>query len=144
MTENNMNRRDFSKLTAAAFGGLVAGSMIGCGSKAKEDGSGNKETGGAEVKVADHACRGLNECKSAKNECAGQSTCSTVEAHGCGGHNACKNQGGCGGSPGANACKGKGGCEVPIKDPEMWKSARAAFEKRMKEAKKEFGDAPAA
>ncbi len=157
MTENNMNRRDFTKLTAAAFGGLVAGSMIGCGSKAKEDvketkgggddnkGSGTTDTGGdADVKVAAHACRGLNECKSAKNDCAGKSACSTVEAHECGGHNKCKNQGGCGGTAGANACKEKGGCAVPIKEAKMWKSARAAFEKRMKDAKKEFGDAPAA
>jgi len=49
------------------------------------------------------------------------------------------------GTAGANACKGKGGCEVPMKpDGEAWKGARAAFEKRMKEAGKEFGDAPKA
>ena len=136
MKQNDMNRRDFTKLTAAAFGGLVAGSMIGCGK--------GKEGDAVAATAAKHACRGLNDCKSDKNKCAGQGTCSTATPHECGGHNDCKNQGGCGDTPGANSCKEKGGCAVPITDKDMWKSARAAFEKRMKAADKTFGNAPAA
>ena len=31
-----LNRRDFSKLSMAAFGGLMAGSMVGCGAKTEK------------------------------------------------------------------------------------------------------------
>jgi hypothetical protein len=128
----DVSRRDFGKLTLAAFGGVLAGSMVGGRALAEEE----KKTP-AEL----HACCGLNTCKghgaSATNECAGQGSCATVEAHGCAGSNACKNQG----AEYDNACKGKGGCGVPVKG-DSWKTARANFEAAMKKAGKEFGPAP--
>ena len=129
----DVSRRDFGKLALAAFGGVVAGSMLGgrllSAEEAKE---GAKEA---------HACCGLNSCKGqgagGKNECAGQGSCSTTEAHGCAGANACKNQGG----EGVNDCKGQGSCTVPIKG-DAWKKARSNFEASMKKAGKKFGSAP--
>jgi hypothetical protein len=63
--------------------------------------------------------------------------------HGCSQQNACKGQGGCGETPGDNDCKTKGGCAVPL-GGDMWTKARAKFESRMKQQRKEFGTAPPA
>ncbi|HKI06242.1 MAG TPA: hypothetical protein VKK31_29965 [Thermoanaerobaculia bacterium] len=135
MKKDNVSRRDFGKLTLAAFGGVLAGSALG-GSLLSAD---EKK----EMAKDAHACCGLNTCKGqgagADNECAGQGKCSTTEAHGCGGANACKNQGG----TGDNECKGHGSCAVPIKG-DGWKKARASFEASMNKAGKKFGPAPAA
>lgn len=132
MKRNDLSRRDFSKLSLAAFGGLVAGSMMGSKLLFADD-----KKAAADL----HACCGLNSCKSegkgADNQCAGTGTCATAEAHGCDGQNACKNQGG----SGDNDCKGKGSCAVPITG-DHWKAARAAFEARMKKAGTKFGPAP--
>jgi len=129
-----LSRRDFNRLTTAALGGLLGGAVLGC-----------QPPGGAPVAAEDkekHVCRGLNECKTAANECAGQGQCSTVEAHACGSHHECKGQAGCGATPGENDCKGKGGCAVPLAE-HAWGTARENFEKRMKAAGKKFGPAPA-
>jgi hypothetical protein len=132
MKKDDISRRDFGKLSLAAFGGLVAGSVLGSKRLFAEEKS-EKEM---------HACCGLISCNangaSGDNKCAGMGNCATVEAHGCSGHNDCKNQGG----SGDNDCKGKGSCSVPIKG-DAWKKARAKFEERMKKDGKEFGDAPA-
>lgn len=145
MDRNPLDRRQFTHLVGAAFGGLVAGSTVGCGDNPK-DGSaagGSSAPADAAAKVV-HACRGLNECKGqgadGKNACAGQGTCANVKHHSCGGQNECKNLGGCGTLAGANACKGQGGCAVPLEH--AWDTARKHFEKRMKDAGKTFGDAP--
>ena len=138
------SRRDFGKLSAAAFGGLVAGAALqGCGKKEPAPtGDGGKNV------TAKHACRGLNECKnqgaSGENACAGQGTCATVAHHDCGGKNDCKNLGGCGANPGSNECKGHGGCHIPMKSDhgDAWKNARAAFEARRKEKGVTVGAAP--
>ena len=134
MKKNDVSRRDFGKLAVAAFGGVLAGSVLG-GSLLSADEK-------AMAKDA-HACCGLNTCKGlgagGENECAGQGKCSTTEAHGCAGSNACKNQGG----TGDNECKGHGSCSVPIKG-DAWKKARANFEASMTKAGKKFGAAPAA
>ena len=135
MESNGLNRRDFTRLTAAAFGGMLSGTLAGCGS-------------GGKAAAADlHICRGLNACKnlgaSKSNACAGQGDCATAKAHSCHGLNECKGQGACGAAPGQNACKGQGGCGVPTKD-KMWENARKHFEEVMKKADKKFGDAPAA
>ncbi len=142
----SFSRRDFGKLLAAAFGGLVAGAAIqGCGKK--DTPPANSGTG-SNTKVAKHACRGLNECKGkgadGKNACAGQGTCATVAHHDCGGQNDCANLGGCGANPGSNECKGHGGCHVPMKSDhgDAWKNARAAFEKRMAAKNVTVGAAP--
>jgi hypothetical protein len=132
----SMSRRDFNKLTVAAFGGVLLGATI-TGRAADHDPS---------LLLKDpHTCRGLNTCKGkgkgAKNSCAGQGNCATAEAHSCKGDNTCKGQGGCGEYPGQNSCKGQGSCEVPLSE-KSWKKARTAFEAQMKKAGKTFGDAP--
>lgn len=133
MKKNEVSRRDFGKLAVAAFGGVVAGSVLGGSLLSAEEKAAAKDA---------HACCGLNACKGqgvgGDNECAGQGKCSTTEAHGCQGANACKNQGG----EGINDCKGKGSCAVPIKG-DAWKQARANYEAAMKKAGKKFGPAPA-
>lgn len=149
MSSPDLSRRDFTRLTAAAFGGLLAGTAVGCAQKEPAKPAAGTATPAvkppgevvAAAKVEAHACRGLNSCKSDKNECAGQSTCATGSW--APGENACKNLGGCGSDPGANECKGHGGCEVPMK-PEhgAWEKARKSFEERMTKAGKKFGAAP--
>jgi len=136
---NNLNRREFAKLTAAAVGGVVAGTAV---------------SGVVEGSIVDESpllsgknvCRGLNpKCgghKGGNNACAGQGACYTANKHTCHGSNDCKGQGGCGARPGENACKGKGECGVPLSDS-AWKRARANFETAMKAAGKKFGPAPA-
>jgi hypothetical protein len=47
MKPTDLNRRDFAKLTAAAFGGMIAGTAIGCGEGAKKEAGGAKAPGGA-------------------------------------------------------------------------------------------------
>ncbi|HEV7670954.1 MAG TPA: hypothetical protein VGS22_20750 [Thermoanaerobaculia bacterium] len=135
MDQSNLNRRDFGKLTLAAFGGLLAGSFAGKTAFAAEASAG--------FRLGDkHICCGLNTCKGlgagGKNECAGLGTCSNVEAHGCAGGNECAGQG----QDGANSCKGKGSCAVPI-NGEAWKKVRASYETAMTKAGKKFGPAPA-
>jgi hypothetical protein len=159
MTDPDLKRRDFSKLTLAALGGLVSGTVIGCsddtattkpaasgtggagseGKAPKHDAAGKPET----QEVAAHACRGLNDCKSAANECRGQGSCATKEwYHDCSGMNNCKGQGGCGDNPITNDCKGKGGCHVPLME-ESWDKARTTMEAKWKTADQAFGTAPA-
>ncbi|WP_437223429.1 hypothetical protein SH661x_003215 [Planctomicrobium sp. SH661] len=154
----NLNRRNFHQLAAAAFGGLISGSLAGCPGGTPEAGSTKNEPGGsaAHPEAAGesvslllqepHVCRGLNMCKnqgkSKENACAGQGTCASVADHGCAQQNECKGQGGCGANPGENACKGMGGCHIPLMD-HAWDSARKNFEAAMKNAGKEVGPAPA-
>ncbi|HXU45224.1 MAG TPA: hypothetical protein VN783_06845 [Thermoanaerobaculia bacterium] len=133
MIDSKLNRRELGKLTLAAFGGVMAGSLFTGRAFAGE---------AAEFKLSDpHICCGLNTCKGhgagAKNECAGMGTCATAEAHGCNGSNACAGQG----EDGMNSCKGKGSCAVPVKG-DKWKAARANFEAAMNKAGKKFGPAP--
>jgi hypothetical protein len=135
-----LSRRDFGKLTMAAFGGVLLGTAVA--SRAAE----SDEKHDPELLLQDkHVCRGLNTCKgkskATDNSCAGMGNCATAEAHSCKGDNTCKGQGGCGEYPGQNSCKGQGGCDVPLKE-KTWKKARKAFEAQMKKAGKTFGDAP--
>lgn len=142
MDGSKMSRRDFQRLTAAAFGGVVGGSVMLRHAVAADD---------APKSLLDepHTCRGLNACKGkggcgatkGANACAGQGGCATAMKHDCKTQNACKGQGGCGANPGENACKGQGGCAVPLSD-KAWKSARAHFEAAAKKAGKEVGPAP--
>lgn len=160
MDHPELNRRDFHRLTMAAFGGAVAGTLAGCGEEKKPAGTGTtpggtgagvppSKTGGEEVAAAKgepHACHGLNACKnqgaSGKNDCAGQGTCATKEwYHSCSGHNDCKGQGGCGENPTQNDCKNKGGCNIPLMDS-AWKAARKHFEEKMEKAGKKVGKDP--
>ena len=156
-----LSRRGFHQLAAAALGGVLAGAFTGCGDKAAKPTVGSAATNsvagsttqGASVagatQVGMHACRGLNECKSLgkdhKNACAGQGSCFTV-SHDCSEKNDCKNQGGCGGTNGFNDCKGKGGCgHFPIDPESSWKkNPRSLRVPHMKLAAKKVGPAPAA
>ena len=157
MKPSELNRRDFSKFTVAAFGGMLAGTAIGCGGGEEEaaPATGGSETSGTEtpetgttVAATDkHICRGLNDCKGkgadGKNACAGQGACATSNAHSCHAANECKGLGGCDGTAGQNDCKGKGGCGVPLNE-DTWTKVRAAFEEKRKAAGEPVGAAPAA
>ena len=140
MKSSRVNRRDFGKLSAAAFGGMVAGASVLHFGASEAQAADNPLTSGKNV------CRGLNHAcgghKGGDNKCAGTGSCATANAHSCHGSNDCKGQGGCGSNPGENACKGKGECGVPLGD-KAWTKARANFEKAMNAAGKKFGDAPA-
>ncbi|MCA8995886.1 MAG: hypothetical protein KDA80_02845 [Planctomycetaceae bacterium] len=159
---DDLNRRQFNRLSMAAFGGVVAGSLTGCPDSANPTNEGSPsgapeppaEAPGdsgedtAEVSLLlqePHVCRGLNMCKeqgsTKDNACAGQGNCASVASHVCGGQNECKGQGGCGSKPGENSCKGEGHCAVPLQD-HAWGTARKNFEAAMQSAGKEFGDAP--
>jgi hypothetical protein len=136
---DDLSRRDFSKLTLAAFGGAVAGAMLGDRALRADD---KKAPAAAGSLLQDtHICCGLNTCKGkgkdAKNSCAGKGTCAIAEAHSCQGENACAGQG----PTGENACKGQGKCSVPVRG-EAWKKVRAKYEVAMKKSGKKFGPAP--
>lgn len=142
MDGSRLTRRDFQRLTAAAFGGLVAGAELGPVTAAAQDKDEKKKN---PLLVEPHTCRGLNTCKGKgagkQNACAGQGTCATAKAHTCGGENACRGQGGCGAKPGENECKGQGECAVPLGD-KTWKKARKRFEELMAKDGKKVGPAP--
>jgi hypothetical protein len=163
MVDHTLSRRDLHRLAFAALGGLVAGTLAGCGGNpapekkaATADKTDKAETKKDKEVAADdatprllqdpHVCRGINTCKNkgkkgTTNDCAGRAHCATVVAHDCNGMNDCKGMGGCGEHPGENGCKGKGGCEVPLSD-KTWPKARKRFEELMTQAGKKFGDAP--
>lgn len=142
MTERKLDRREFEKLTAAALGGLAAGSLLGCSPQANPP----AQPAASDVSGDKHLCRGLNECKGqgqgGKNECRGQGACATVVSHACGGQNTCKGLGGCGDTAGANACKGQGGCHVPLMDS-AWDKLRKKKETEWGAKKQDFSAAPA-
>jgi len=153
MKRENFNRRDFNRLTAAAMGGLMAGSLVGCGGKNGEktekaaDKNGENGENGENGKeespelaawTGKHVCRGLNACKGegkgGDNACAGKGECATVE-HACTGQNSCKNLGGCGETAGSNACEGKGSCQVPLME-KAYETAYKKFKADMEKAGK--------
>src|SRR5262245_9477882 len=151
MTERPFDRRDFNKLTAAALGGLAAGTILGCGGdKPAPPAAGTPATPGPAAVAATtpekHLCRGLNECKGqgkgGQNACRGQGACATVAESTCAGQNECKGLGGCGETAGANECKTKGGCHIPLMEG-AWKKVRERKEAEWKEKKLESGSAPA-
>ncbi len=170
MNAKDLTRRDFSKLSVAALGGALAGTvMVGCGDNKDGDADGKKaddkkgaDSGGGDThNVAylleePHVCRGLNTCKDkgkgGGNDCAGAGACHTARAHACNGENTCKGQGGCGDYPGQNECNTKGKCQVPLHGHEKldmentWGKARKAFAKAYADANdgKKLLDAPAA
>ena len=148
MDSQDLNRRAFGRLAAAALGGLLSGAGLAVAAAADAPKAKDKEK--PLMSQEPHICRGLNTCKGkskgAKNDCAGAGDCATAKAHTCKGDNDCAGLGGCGENPGENKCKGMGGCEVPIpaKKADVWKKARASFEADMKKAfpDKKILDAP--
>ncbi len=141
MNPSNPNRRDFTRLAAAAIGGLVAGSAALADEKEPD----KKDKKINPLLAEPHVCRGLNSCKGkgkgGKNECAGTGACASVKDHSCKGDNTCRGEGGCGAKPGENECKGMGACSVPL-DAKAWPKARMRFEELMKKAGKTVGKAP--
>ncbi len=173
MTKHQISRRNFQQLTAAAFGGIVAGVSVGCGGSKEpepdtappQDGNGDsapegsdareQETAGSDAELSDqqlvmmeepHVCRGLNTC----------------EGMGAGEDNACAGQGTCATATAhdcheENECKGQGGCgdtagrndckgqgECAVPLSEAtWEKARQAYEEAMQAAGKSVGDPPA-
>ena len=145
MDKSELNRRDFQRLTMAAFGGMLVGASSAAADEKDEKPKDEKGKEKNPLLSDPHVCRGLNTCKGKgadkKNACAGQGTCATAKKHSCHYENECRGQGGCGAKPGENACKGKGECAVPLGDG-AWKKARKRFEELMKKEGKKFGDAP--
>jgi hypothetical protein len=138
MERENLNRREFHTLAAAAVGGAIAGSMAGCSKKPKENAGNGKDAGKGGGDVAanpaeKHLCKGLNTCKGkgkdGKNDCRGMGSCATYKSHSCSGENDCKGQGGCQGKVGTNDCKKMGSCHVPLVG-DSWKEAKDAFDKK--------------
>jgi hypothetical protein len=139
--DERLDRRDFHRLTAAALGGLAAGSVLGC-----TGGNSAPAPGGTAAASEKHLCRGLNDCKGqgkgGQNACRGQGACATVAEHTCAGQNECKGFGGCDETAGANECKTKGQCAVPLMDS-AWDKVRKRKEAEWKEKNLEAGAAPA-
>src|SRR5260370_18761199 len=78
-----LSRRDFGKLTMAAFGGVLLGTAVASRAAEKD------EKHDPELLLQDkHVCRGLNTCKGkgkgGDNSCAGTGNCATA------GHPSCK------------------------------------------------------
>jgi hypothetical protein len=145
MDAPDLNRREFSKLAAAAVGGLLAGLST---ARAEDEKPKKKDPKKPLLLQEPHICRGLNpscksEYKGKKNECAGMAYGPSIKAHSCKGMNDCAGEGGCGEHPGENKCKGMGDCAVPLSKT-AWAKARKNFEAAMKKADKKFGDAPKA
>ena len=84
---NNLSRREFAKLTAAAVGGVVAGTAVN-GIAGAEAGTIVDES---PLLSGKNVCRGLNpKCgghKGGSNTCAGQGSCHTANKHTCHGSN---------------------------------------------------------
>jgi hypothetical protein len=143
MESQDLNRRAFGKLAAAALGGMLVGASAGLAADKPEKAAkgGKKDPDKPLMSQEPNICRGLNACKSkgkgGKNACAGAGDCATAKAHTCAGDNDCAGLGGCNekvDAPGENKCKGMGGCNVPIKNSKVWAKARENFEADMKKA----------
>jgi len=128
MKRTELNRRDFARLTAAAFGGMIAGATVGCGEAPKKDatpaGSAKTPASGekSKKKPGEYGAHDGDAAKDAggeaesvmlsgKNVCRGLNTCKNHK----GGDNACAGQGACAlaaahGCHAENECKGEGGC----------------------------------
>ncbi len=132
MKRTEMNRRDFTRLTAAAFGGVVAGTMAGCGEQAATNGGGEGAAPAGGEAAAEGSDAGSGTAHDHDHEhadgeagehdvanmmgdvhvCRGLNMC---KGQGQGGGNACAGQGACATAEAhschaANACKGQGGC----------------------------------
>lgn len=115
MKKTDLSRRDFNRLTAAAFGGVVAGTFAGCanddgGSTAPtEDGVPIPTDGDVGSETGEPEGSGTTSVQREGGEQAvGEETISLLmgEKHVCRGLNQCKGAGG----GGENACAGTGAC----------------------------------
>lgn len=172
MNNTNLNRRDFSRLTLAAAGGLMTGALAGCGDKpAPPAGTGGTGTGGAATGGAagttggtaasgavatdaqlanflttkEHACRGLNMCKG--QDAQGDNDCAGQGDCATIEHHECGTHHDCKGKAGCGATAGINSCDgqggcAIPMHAGAWEKARAVFEQIAKRDDKEFGDAP--
>lgn len=133
MNREELNRRDFTRLTAAAFGGILAGTTIGCGGgdEKKKDtaATGTDPAPGDETAAAGTEGEGdkpegekpeigtlaevPNDWMGATHVCRGLNACKNQGPEGT--ENACAGQGACATAEhhschGENACKYQGGC----------------------------------
>ncbi len=144
MPQKDVSRRDFSRLTMAAVGGVFVGTSAMLAQDEDKDKKPQIYVDPSFLLKDPNVCRGLNTCKGkgkGDHACAGQGACATVDSHTCAGENDCKGRGGCGGYPGQNTCKEKGHCAVPLSD-KTWDIARKQFEHLMKDIDKKVGKAP--
>ena len=138
MDHTNLNRRDFSRLTLAAAGGLMTGALAGCSDKPAPPaggggtggtGTGGSATGGAagttggtaasgaatDAQLAnfltgeEHACRGLNMCRGQDAE--GDNDCAGQGDCATIEHHACGADHDCKGKSGCGATAGINSCE---------------------------------
>jgi hypothetical protein len=131
MKKTDLTRRDFNRLSMAAFGGVVAGTFAGCAGESADPpstpdptlgapadaGSGTTDTAGdgGDAAGGDEAAGGDKTASllmGEKHVCRGLNMC---KGAGAGGKNACAGQGACATLAGQecatqNACKGQGGC----------------------------------
>ena len=111
MKRTEMNRRDFTRLTAAAFGGVVAGSMVGCGETATDSappaGGDAAPADGGDAAPADGDSEGSGTTDASTTEDGTEQVSLLLEEpHVCRGLNSCMNKG----ASGENACAGQGSC----------------------------------
>jgi hypothetical protein len=110
MKKTDLSRRDFNRLTAAAFGGVVAGTFAGCANEGSDPAPADPApVPGTEPEATEPAEGGTTAAEGEGGEpAAGEETASLLmgEKHVCRGLNKCKGAGG----GGENACAGTGAC----------------------------------
>ena len=112
MKSSEMNRRDFTRWTAAAFGGVVAGTLAGCAGEEPTKGpaapAGGEGTGsgGAPEGSGAGAPEGSGAAHITDGETAHDVAYLMEEPHVCKGLNTCKGKG----KGGENACAGQSAC----------------------------------
>src|SRR4051812_19684615 len=113
MNRDQLSRRQFHRLSAAALGGLVAGAAIGCGEEKTAPVTKTKD-GGGDAPLAKTSAQNAPAEKNADGKTAPGKTApdktavvaTAVAMHACRGLNECKGQG----KDGKNVCAGQGTC----------------------------------
>lgn len=113
MTRPEMNRRDFTRWTAAAFGGVVAGSIAGCAGDSGDDAPAPAAGGGTADAPAGDAAGGMDAGAGGEAAAKGSHDVAYLleEPHVCRGLNTCEGKG----QGGDNACAGQGTCHTANK-----------------------------
>jgi hypothetical protein len=107
MKRIELSRREFHRLTVAAFGGVVAGAAIGCGDNGDDAGSGggrDDETTTGDATQTDATISADNSQGNGEQELVGGER---PELNACLGLNQCKQYGK---NPGEHDCAGYGAC----------------------------------
>ena len=108
--KKEFDRRKFNGLTAAAFGGLLAGSVAGCGGGDDDDtsDSGDGDDNGGDDEDSDDEDSDEEDSDDGDDESGDEVAANdwTGDTHVCRGLNACKGKG----AGGENECAGQGVC----------------------------------